>query len=1211
MSDSVIEVPIHLDALYVKEASPVVPPSADFSRLPYFDGQRDINSSVPWLGESAASDAFDPREVTLQKGIHLHWRFPKALTKGTQSADGTASFPSLPNRWLVTRGRENGNQRTIEDQWVIESDYLHPEGTGGAGTAYPVALDKPAAGPRFRFMGRALPLAQWRKLPRDANNYLGAPLTAVGYGEPSFAAFYPNCPSIFGFHDPQYADQIPIGLYYRVIGWYSSSKHDHLQVLFAQEMTRPGPPAAMKQRLGRVVKEQLGWSVQDNPTRDASIVCNGSLVFRHDSEPGWAPQLSTPTVTFGATITEALSAYLAHEIVPPNSRDAAQEKADIEDQLEAIMLDSTLSKLDLDLAAKFKEARHAKGFDEVYAGFLWTVRAQTGESSREEDPEADVAPWPDVAERLRVLNRLQQTYNQAWDTIHAMRRQLYSDWSKYMLSLYTPGNVIAGAPAVEETRFFIEHQSLPALERRVSDAGELVPAPGDSGTPLKASPASEPHSTAREIERQLTGLIADLKKHDSPGNPHYVAQPAVAPRYWRPTEPVILITGTVARFDEPTYVEDVESDGLLLCRLLGSILPMERGLRINPSTVLSRFEYKPRVWTRQPWHPFLLQWEVELTPSKALGNLAEPTRNYDGKFITHNFTLKRTDVDLSTKAAMILSPNSDAEREAFVYKGSSLLTPHVADQFLTRLRAYLTELLKPSDDGGFPNVITGPEEDRASTIEAMLDSLGRNKPAWLDEVTVTRFVSVLKRIQKDDFFCLAQRLSGFNDALLMHKQTLQIAIDDPMGFEESQSLAARVQAAAGGHAHNAPQPLKYFSPIRTGQLQVKNLRLVSTFGRKLDFKGDNCVTATPMQPLKGSAPASVFLPPRLAQPARLQFRWLAAWPGQHEMNAHPDSTPICGWVILNHLDNSLFFYSGAGEVAGYLEVANGRVRWRPTPGSEEPVTSLDQIENIYLRRVVAFLLRGSAAFFTQFLTDLSNAQMKIEPEYSGDPLPMGQPLALVRATLSLEIQGPPALHQGWKEFRANMTSYHPDSDNFTKVRFPIRLGEQDQLNDGLTVYWLEDDSGAYQDDAYIIPNYDPDPPNQRDKKCDFLYQSIDDPPLTVSMLIDPRGVVHAATGILPIKAIRIPPHQYASALKEFQMTFLTAPVLAGRVGGTGETTVGLPVIDPPGYEWSWLEQRGDDWISPAIQARDLFTPFAGPTEIREGWLTLKRRDPKR
>src|SRR5580698_65186 len=155
MSDSVVEVPIHLDALYVKEPSPVVPPSADFTRLPYFDGQRDINSSVPWLGESAASDAFDPREVILQKGIHLHWRFPKALTKGTQSADGNVSFPSLPNRWLVTRGRENGNLRTIEDQWVIESNYLHPEGSGGAGTAYPVGLDKPAAGPRFRLMGRA------------------------------------------------------------------------------------------------------------------------------------------------------------------------------------------------------------------------------------------------------------------------------------------------------------------------------------------------------------------------------------------------------------------------------------------------------------------------------------------------------------------------------------------------------------------------------------------------------------------------------------------------------------------------------------------------------------------------------------------------------------------------------------------------------------------------------------------------------------------------------------------------------------------------------------------------------------------------------------------------------------------------------------------------------------------------------------------------
>ena len=44
-------------------------------------------------------------------------------------------------------------------------------------------------------------------------------------------------------------------------------------------------------------------------------------------------------------------------------------------------------------------------------------------------------------------------------------------------------------------------------------------------------------------------------------------------------------------------------------------------------------------------------------------------------------------------------------------------------------------------------------------------------------------------------------------------------------------------------------------------------------------------------------PHLVFLPPRLVQPARLNFRWLAAEGGdpsfgdEPEMNAHPVTTP--------------------------------------------------------------------------------------------------------------------------------------------------------------------------------------------------------------------------------------------------------------------------------------------------------------------------------
>ncbi len=49
------------------------------------------------------------------------------------------------------------------------------------------------------------------------------------------------------------------------------------------------------------------------------------------------------------------------------------------------------------------------------------------------------------------------------------------------------------------------------------------------------------------------------------------------------------------------------------------------------------------------------------------------------------------------------------------------------------------------------------------------------------------------------------------------------------------------------------------------------------------------------------------------------FRWIAAdAAGFDEMNSHPATTPICGWVLPNHLDGSLFFYNQKGASLGTL-----------------------------------------------------------------------------------------------------------------------------------------------------------------------------------------------------------------------------------------------------------------------------------------------------
>ena len=1189
---TVLLAPIHVDALYVKEGRRVCQPMADFSRLPYFDGKRDINSSVAWLSEEIVAEPFQDEHFFLDKGIHLHWSFPKALTRAISPRSGNddqSSFPPLPNRWLVTRGHEI-NGKVIETQWVVESDYLWPDYPDTKemprrSVAYPNwGEQKPGSAYRpFRGVGRVLPWNDWKVRDRSQWEYLREPLTAVGYGEPGFAAFYPNCHSVFGFYDPQFAEKIPDGLYYEVIGWYGTPQQDYLQILLKHATAERKPDQTPRDLIKIILKEKLRWSIEEPTSTDAIIACHGRLTFRPQGDPLSTPPLERPTVTFGATVTETLSSFLAMEIAEDlipveRAEERANKRAEIEDQLEAVLLAPQLDHRQLDLAAKFREARHAKGFVAVDAGILWSVRPTTSATKNTDLEESEeVFSWPKVAAPLADLNRLQKAYNKAWDEIQALRRQLFSDWYKYMLCAYPPENAEADYPKIAQVRFYIEHHSLPELEKKIALAGKLErpPDPRKAPLPMKASADSRDYSLARRIEQALAAVLETLAKDTkTPQEPQYVLQPVAAPRFWRPSEPVVLLTGGMAKGEDWREREEpLDKEGLLICQM---ITLEKESLGELADRIRQRLENvgRPpeRTWTRQPWRPFLLHWEVELTPFKHLSNLDKKSRDYDPQFVTRNFTLKRGDADLSSKSAAPAMAQG-----ALVYTGSSTLTPHVVDPYVARLKDYLEQEDKEAE-----------KSDRSRLDEKTREYLNRA----LEKLT--------------GFFCLAQTLSGFNDALLMHKQTLQLPIADPIGFADSRQLAARVEKAVDHQVFSAPHPFDDFSPIRTGELRIKRTRLIDTFGRIKDFECCLRCSATPMPARQCDGSAAILLPPRIVQPAQLTFRFLAAEQDKREMNSHPDSTPICGWAMANYLDHSLFFYDAAGEALGSLETDDStRVRWRSAPGHSPPLIQLDKIQNAHQRRMVSFFLGAPKDYFRQFLTDLENAQMKIEPELAGDAFLMGQPLALVRATLSLELQGSPAAHQGWNAFRQNMTRRRLEDDKFTRVLFPFRLGEQDQLNDGLTVYWLEDGHGGYQENAYIIPNYD-HAASAENKKCDFLYQSVEAPPLHVTMLIDPRALVHAAIGVLPAKAIQIPPHLYADALKRIEMTFLAAPLLVDRRRPDSPQAIALPVADPPGYEWSWVEKHGKDWTPMPINAGGLYTPFAAAVEAREGWLKLIR-----
>src|SRR3954464_10442115 len=125
---AVLMVPVHIDALVLKHELSVLEPMADFSRLPYFNGERQVNPDIANISEEILSQPFDDRGLFLRPGVHLHWAMPDALTQGRSVPKGEPAsgreikFLPLPNRWLITRKDRSGG----EMKWVVESDYLHP-----------------------------------------------------------------------------------------------------------------------------------------------------------------------------------------------------------------------------------------------------------------------------------------------------------------------------------------------------------------------------------------------------------------------------------------------------------------------------------------------------------------------------------------------------------------------------------------------------------------------------------------------------------------------------------------------------------------------------------------------------------------------------------------------------------------------------------------------------------------------------------------------------------------------------------------------------------------------------------------------------------------------------------------------------------------------------------------------------------------------------
>ena len=441
----------------------------------------------------------------------------------------------------------------------------------------------------------------------------------------------------------------------------------------------------------------------------------------------------------------------------------------------------------------------------------------------------------------------------------------------------------------------------------------------------------------------------------------------------------------------------------------------------------------------------------------------------------------------------------------------------------------------------------------------------------------------------------------------MHKQTLQLPIEDPIGFADYQSFTQEIEEAVAGEIKSAPQPLDDFNPIRSGEMRIIDLQLVDTFGqvRNLDWKVNSEEYVIKPESMKANKNNRILLTPRFVQPCRINFRWLANDQDNLETNDAPNTTPICGWILPNNLNGSLMIYDNQGQALGAINI-NGE--WDNAPGNTQLDTrmigghEIPNISNIHLHKMVKTMITLGINFVRNFNRCLNNALNNIDPENFAQnqslALLMGRPIAVVRTSVNLELQGLAAINQDWHIFRQEMQQMcsieERDTDDLKDVKVPIRIGEYQQLNDGIIGYWKEQENAAsetgYEYENNIFYAQQSDLNESENIETQFIdretnpeveegpiniIQSINSSPQTLTMLVDPRGVFHATSGILPSKVINIPPEHYNEALANIKVTFLTAPILTEQ---TKQGSINLPLPTEPDYDWVWLEKKGrENW----------------------------------
>lgn len=1242
------------------------------------------NAGQTWnqweMSYNKLNDFLDPMPVPFTNqilsppdiGVHVHWAVPDGLTHGVEdpAQPGEFVYPYLPNRWLVVRLMTSADAPTappVATAWVVKSDalgapdgarYLNPDHEAtGTDVVEPITL------------GTSMTLADWQA---SGDTGSGKPpfLTAIAPGNLSFVGFVPGNRNVLSFHDP--LTGIDAGtLSYQVLGWYTDPAADPLTGRTAPaDDTSAEPEGGWIASVGPngepvLIATNLDWSVAvadgDAPPTVTAVsgLVHGVTWDRQNPivDPVNYPKNISETVrvSVGATQADALAALIREQAIASGVPEAtATFEADL---LEAFQM-GKLADLDTPGGQETVSRHlHDATFGKASGGYTWAIVPTPQADTSNTTPPPPLTPAQNAW--LAALNETQAELDLQIRVLTTMQDELSNLWWKNeRIARIDPFDY----PVSETANFENAKKHLPAEVDPQNPDGWYAKTMAQKAKVdgLRAQvPLAAGDGSAASIEAYARGVLDPDK---------YELKPSPAPTYAAPHDPVMLISGLGRS-------ERFGHDGVLDCRLAGdlvhglsaggkdlttatmpagavpqldaSALPAlanglvaeaywlspadaatiaDQGLNSTDAAVVASIsdalsDTPPQgvlgtppaaignqAWT-QPWLPLYLEWSVDFyfTFDANPDGTFKTQPNGDYLFDRAHWAFDGNDYNWTGGALQT--------QQHATFTGRTILTPNSSFTFMKRLEEYLS----------------------------------KNPNAELENVE-----EIAKKLS--EFDVLSQTMTGLTAQMAMMNPGANVAPPEAMadvlgaGGDTGVPYMDGVQDQDRRNGHGSP----FFFPLRAGFLQFQNMRITDSFGRTLPLSAANNNPAGKAQDFKpiqgrGMAPnpdevgaelaqKMLRLAPRFVHPARLDFTWISADDDTKAVSFVADTTPVCGWLLPNHLDKSLAVYDAEGAYLGevltvFIAQGQDRITWIPAPGNPatSPVVTPNtqpDIGNTHLDAIITQLLAQEdgptalAVFLEAIDETLWTVQASSAKADRDLATIIGRPIAVTRVNVAMDMRGQAMTNQAfYKTYEPDTDTLLQDTGSLEIFTWPVRFGSQAMRRDGTIGYFKGDDYTQFN--TVHLPQKAATPttpfvrkigegnyidlPLRPEAASDAPEPFARDGSQYLTLLLDPNGSVNAATGVLPSLEVTLDERYVDTARDAIAVTFRTGPLIVDV------DTVRLPMPAVTSGDWSWLQPTGTqvgDWQTDAIVPADAVARLdAAPPVLREGWLRFVPEDP--